>query len=204
MVKKAKKKAKQAKVVVLAKLKQVEAKASKLTPKQQRFCEEYILDLNATQAALRAGYSAKCIHNQGPANLLKPIIKTELQRLIAKRSKRTLITADNVVIELAKVAFSNIQDYLTICKDGEIFLKNFDDIEREKLAAVESINISTTMNKDDIREYTTTQFKLCSKLNALEKLGKHLGIYQKDNEQKAPITLIDIVARMCGNGSSTD
>ena len=127
-----------------------------LTDKQQKFCEEYIVDLNATQAALRAGYSAKCIHNQGPANLLKPIIRNEIERLKAERSERTGIKAEAVVNELAGIAFGKL----------------------------------------------TKKPSFSNKLTALDLLGKHLGIYELDNAQKAPITLIDIVARMCGNGNN--
>ena len=174
-------------------LKKLETKERPLTGKQQRFCEEYLVDLNATQAALRAGYSAKCINFQGPKNLVKPCIRNEIQRLKAERSERTQVKADAVVLELAKLAFSNIEDYLTVDEDGETKLKNFEGIKREVLAAVESIKISTTRNKDDSRTYTTTQFKLCSKLNALEQLGKHLGIYEADNAQKA-LNLVDILA----------
>lgn len=154
----------------------------KLTNKQLRFCEEYIVDLNATQAALRAGY--KCPNVKGCQTLVKVNVQNEIARLKAKRSRRTQITADNVVIELAKIAFSNIEDYLTVDEDGETRLKSFEGIEGATLAAIESIKISTTKNKNDSREYTTTQFKLHSKLNALEQLGKHLGIYDKDNAQR--------------------
>lgn len=164
-----------------------------LTTKQEKFCQEYMIDLNATQAAMRAGYCARTVNKTGPANLVKVGVQAEIQRLISKRSERTEITADKVVLELAKLAFSNIEDYLTVDEDGETRLKNFDDIERNVLAAVESIKISTMKNKDKSREYTTTQFKLCSKLNALEQLGKHLGIYKKDNEQKGQ-TIFDILA----------
>lgn len=182
---KAKRLSKQAKsnvpgLAVVDEVKGIDTKLPKLTDKQRLFCEEYILDLNATQAALRAGYCARTVNKSGPANLVKVGIQTEIQRLKAIRSKRTNIKADDVILELAKIGFSNIEDYLTVDEDGETHLKNFDDIKREVLAAVESIKISTTKNKDDSREYITTQFKLHSKLNALEQLGKHLGIYQKD------------------------
>ena len=160
-----------------------------LTDKQKRFCEEYIIDLNATQAALRAGYCAKTVNPQGSQNLAKLSIQQEIKRLKAERSERTQVKADDVVLELAKVAFSNIEDYLTVDEDGETRLKSFEDIERNVLAAIESIKISTTKNKDDSREYTTTQFKLHSKLNALEQLGKHLGVYGADNSQRGDKTI---------------
>lgn len=156
----------------------VTAPARSLTAKQQRFCEEYIVDLNATQAALRAGYSENNARFQGCENLTKPNIQTEIQKLKSKRSERVQIEADSVIKELVKLAFSNIEDFLEVLEGGEVTLKAFEVIEREKLAAIESIKINTTKNKDESREYTTTQFKLHSKLNALEQLGKHLGIYK--------------------------
>ena len=146
---------------------------------QDRFCNEYIIDLNATQAAIRAGYSKKSAKSKGSQLLTKINLQRKIQKLKFKRSDRTEIKADDVVLELAKVAFSNIEDYLIVDEDGETRLKSFEDIDRNVLAAIESIKISTTKNKDDSREYTTTQFKLCSKLNALEQLGKHLGIYRE-------------------------
>lgn len=173
--------------------KTIKSAKDKLNPRQQRFCEEYLIDLNATQAAIRAGYAAHSISKHTGQIVSCSGVQTEIARLKAERSERILVTADNVVIELARLAFSNIEDFLSIDKDGEVYLKNFDGIDREKLAAVESVKINTSVNKDDSRTYTTTQFKLCSKLNALEQLGKHLGIYQKDNIQKN-LTIIDIMA----------
>lgn len=169
-------------------------KTKGLTDKQQRFCQEYIIDLNATQAAIRANYDAKsvaCFQNIGTTNLSKPIVQAELSRLIAKREERTLVSADKVVLELAKLAFSNIEEYLTVDDNGDMYLKNFDSIERATLAAVESIKVSKVGNGKNTT--TITQFKLCSKLNALEQLGKHLGIYEKDNDQKR-LTIVDIMA----------
>jgi phage terminase small subunit len=65
----------------------------KLTPKQQAFCEEYLIDLNATQAAIRAGYSAKTANVIGPENLAKPCIAEKVQEAMRKRSKKTEINA---------------------------------------------------------------------------------------------------------------
>jgi len=132
--------------------------------------------------------------------LKRPKVAAYLQSLRDKATERTGITAAKVIKELAKIGFSNIEDYLTVDEDGETHLKNFDEIERATLAAIESIKISITNNKDESRTYTTTQFKLCSKLHALEQLGKHFGIYQKDNEQKAQ-TIFDILAIVGINGN---
>lgn len=70
---------------------------SKLTPKQERFCEEYLIDLNATQAAIRAGYSKKTAKQQGTENLAKPAIAAVIEQLKAERSRRTRIDADEVM-----------------------------------------------------------------------------------------------------------
>lgn len=70
---------------------------SKLTPKQEIFCKEYLIDLNATQAAIRAGYSQRSANNVGPDNLLKPIIQKRIAELMSEREQRTEITADWVL-----------------------------------------------------------------------------------------------------------
>ena len=82
---------------------------TKLTEKQKRFCEEYLTDLNATQAAIRAGYSQKTADRIGSENLKKLEIKNYLQNLMQERSERTGITSDNVLKELEKVAFSDTE-----------------------------------------------------------------------------------------------
>jgi phage terminase small subunit len=68
-----------------------------LTPKQQRFVQEYLIDLNATQAALRAGYSERTAKSIGQENLTKPAVKTAIQQAMQDRSKRTEITQDDVL-----------------------------------------------------------------------------------------------------------
>lgn len=70
---------------------------SKLTAKQQAFCEEYLIDLNATQAAIRAGYSAKTANVIGPENLAKPCINEYVSKLKAERSEKTKIDAAYVL-----------------------------------------------------------------------------------------------------------
>lgn len=78
----------------------------KLTDKQKRFCEEYLIDLNATQAALRAGYSKRTAYSIGDENLKKPEIQNYLSELMKKRSERTGIKADDIINELKSVAFT--------------------------------------------------------------------------------------------------
>lgn len=81
-----------------------------LTPKQQRFIEEYLVDLNATQAAVRAGYSEKTAEAIGHENLRKPQIQEKVSAAIRERAERTGITQERVVEELGKVAFQEASD----------------------------------------------------------------------------------------------
>ena len=80
-----------------------------LTDRQARFCEEYLIDLNATQAAIRAGYSEKTAREQAAQNLSKLNIQEKIAELKAERSKRTEITQDSVIQELAAVARAEVK-----------------------------------------------------------------------------------------------
>ena len=85
---------------------------AKLTEKQKRFVEEYLIDLNATQAAIRAGYSPNTAKDIGCENLAKPNIRACIDKEIAERSKRTGINQDRVIRELARLAFVNANDVI--------------------------------------------------------------------------------------------
>jgi phage terminase small subunit len=169
-----------------------------LTDKQRRFCQEYIVDLNATKAAIRAGYVANCARWTGCTNLTKPNIKHEIARLQAGIAERLEIQADDVVRELIKLAFSNIKNYLAIEGD-EVYFKDFSELTDAQAAAVESVKVTKKTikgknNDDDDVEVSAIQFKLHSKTNTLEQLGKHLGIYERDNLQRGSMTIMDIMA----------
>ena len=77
-----------------------------MTQKQKLFIEEYLIDLNATQAAIRAGYSPDTAQQIGSENLSKPVISTEISKAMAERSRRTGVSADRVVLELEKIGFA--------------------------------------------------------------------------------------------------
>lgn len=140
-----------------------------LSEKQKRFCAEYLIDLNATQAAIRAGYSINTADVIGCENLTKPNINKEISKAMAERSKRTGVNQDRVVLELAKIAFVDITDVV----DGEGKIK--DDASQDDLACIESIKYkrSSTSHGDSIER----EVKIASKLKSLELLGKHLGMW---------------------------
>lgn len=166
-----------------------------LTILQQRFADIYFTmkEPNQTQAYIQAGYKAKGKTAEQAASRVARNVKVRayLDGLRAKVTKKTEIDGAKVVTELGKIAFTNIKDYISIDEDGVIHFIPFDQIEEDKLAAIESIKVrvNVTTNRKEDKEYTstTTEFKLHSKLNSLEQLGKHFGIYEKDNDQSRPI-----------------
>ena len=143
---------------------------AKLTEKQQRFVDEYLIDLNATQAAIRAGYKVDNAYATGSENLRKPQIVEAIEKALAERSRRTGINQDRVVQELAKIAFVNITNIIN--NDCEIL----PDADEADLAAIESVKVKTIPTKSG-EVGIEREVKLSSKLKALELLGKHLGMW---------------------------
>lgn len=156
-----------------------------LNEKQARFCEEYIIDLNATKAAIRAGYSKKTAYSIGQENLKKPEIQEFLTQLRKTVSDKNGDLAQKVINELVKVGFSNVQDYIT---DGNI-IEDLSQIDKTQAAAVSSIKKSVTTfgTEENGGTKEVVEFKLWDKISALEKLGRHLGIFEADNKQRPPI-----------------
>jgi phage terminase small subunit len=159
-----------------------------LTPRQRRFCEEYLVDLNASAAARRAGYSADTARQIGAENLTKPDIQTEIQRQIEARSKRTEITADQVVTELGKIAFANMLNYMTIQDDGTAVV-DFSMVDRDQGAVMREVTIETYAEGrgDDARTVKRIKFALYDKKGALELLGRHFGLFTDKLEAKLEV-----------------
>lgn len=145
---------------------------AKLTPKQERFVEEYLIDLNATQAAIRAGYSPNTAKDIGCENLAKPNIRACIDKEMAERSKRTGINQDRVIRELARLAFVNANDVIDI---EEATLKS--GATEDDTAAIASVKVKTIPTKEG--EGVEREIKLTDKLKALELLGKHLGMFKE-------------------------
>ena len=142
---------------------------AKLTEKQQRFVEEYLIDLNATQAAIRAGYSAKTADVHGSRMLGNVKVQQAVAEAMAARSKRTGVNQDRVVLELAKLAFVKMTD--VVDSQGRIKATATDD----DLTCIESIKYKKSDN--EFGGSVEREVKISSKLKALELLGKHLGMW---------------------------
>ena len=164
-----------------------------MTKKQKRFVEEYLIDLNATQAAIRAGYSPDTAYSIGNENMKKPEIKAKIDKAMAERSKRTGVNADRVVRELAKIAFVNADDVI----DAETATLK-PDAAREDTAAIQSVKVKT-FGEDGLER----EIKMADKLKALELLGKHLGMFKDKVELSGTLEteknkLDDLIQQMRG------
>ena len=142
---------------------------AKLTEKQQRFVDEYLIDLNATQAAIRAGYSAKTACEQGARLLANVKVQGTIAEHMAERSKRTGVNQNRIVRELAKIAFVNLTDIVD--EEGRIRSNATD----EDLSCLESIKYKESSS--DTGDSVEREVKIASKLKALELLGKHVGMW---------------------------
>lgn len=237
---------------------QIDSSGSKpqlgLTLKQQRFVDEYLVDLNATQAAIRAGYSPDTAGAIGHENLKKPEIALALQEARRAQQERTGITADRVLREIALVAFADARELSQVVKGccrhcwGEGHKRQRTIGEMNAAMALWQKNGGTPADFDeeggigynphrpphpecpdclghghahvvigDTRNLTPAALALYagaketkygiemlthSKMAAVEMLNKHLGVYEKDNQQKAdPLAaLLARIATENGNG----
>lgn len=153
----------------------------KVTEKQNIFCNEYLIDLNATQAAIRAGYSPKTAYSIGSELLNNPVVRARIDTAMAARSARTGINADRVVRELAKVAFVNAPDVINM-KDATLR----EDASPDDTAVIASVKVKQTFGD---YEGIEREIKLADKLKALELLGKHLGMFTDKVEHSGGVTV---------------
>lgn len=147
-----------------------------LTEKQKRFVEEYLVDLNATQAAIRAGYSVKTAKSIGQENLTKPDIQAAIQEAKNNRSQRVEITQDRVLQEYARLAFFDPRKLF----DDEGKPLNISELDDDTAAALAGLDVLEEYeNADGCRIFVgyAKKYKLANKLAALDSLGKHLGLF---------------------------
>lgn len=156
-----------------------------LTAKQQRFVDEYLIDLNATQAAIRAGYSEKTARSISNENMTKPDIQAAIAKGMQARSGRTEITQDMVLRELAKIGFSDIRK---VVRWGETQVRMVDgeDDGPEDMVPYHGLALIDSTEIDDntagaIAEVSQgrdgLKVKLHDKKGALVDIGRHLGMF---------------------------
>lgn len=162
---------------------------SKLTAKQAKFVDEYMVDLNATQAAIRAGYSEKTARQTAAENLTKPNIQKVIARRREAASESAQITVDRVVREAARLALFDPRKLFNA--DGTP--KAIQDLDDDTAACIAGIDVMSMGSGDDIGQ--VMKYKLAPKGQAIETLMKHLGGYEKDNAQKAK-SLQELIAEV--------
>lgn len=153
-----------------------------MTKKQKRFVEEYLIDLNATQAAIRSGYSPDTAGSIGGENLKKPEISSAIAKAMAERSKRTGISQDRVIQELARIAFVNPQNVID-SEDASVR----EDATEDDLACIQSVKVKTMDGAKG--KSVEREVRLNDKMKALELLGKHLGMFKDKLEVDADMDL---------------
>ena len=225
-----------------------------LTDRQQRFVDEYMVDLNATQAAIRAGYSAHTANEQGARLLANVSVGLAVTHARSAQQERTQITADKWLVEVAHVAMADHRELVAVktgccrCCYGENnkYQRTIGEMNRDReawsekgknpaefdeaggigfnplLAPAEDcpacggdgqaravLKDTRYLSPMGVALYAgakQTQYgievKMHSKMDALEKLAKHLGVYEKDNAQKTdPLAaLLQRIASSNGNG----
>lgn len=142
-----------------------------LTPKQKLFVEEYLIDLNATQAAIRAGYSPNNADKIGSELLGKTRVSEAIKIAMAERSRRTGINQDRILAELAKIALVNPARVVNF---DEATIR--EDALPEDLAAVASVKVKRFPTKDG--EGIEREVKFHDKNKALDLAGRHLGMFK--------------------------
>lgn len=174
-----------------------------MTPKQETFVREYLIDLNATQAAIRAGYSAKTAYSIGQENLNKPEIAEMVQKAMDERSERTGISADRVLKELAKIGFSDIRKAVKWYSQANVAAVDMDGVEGEiedgslRFAVANQVELVSSNEIDDetaaaISEVSMTdkgglKVKLHDKRAALVDLGRHLKLFTDNVEHSGSV-----------------
>lgn len=148
-----------------------------LTPKQQRFVDEYLKDPNATAAAKRAGYSKKTAGFIGSENLKKPYIAAAIAKVQTERSLRTKIDADWVLERLVRLTETNIADFLVVPDGGGMPHFDLSDATPEQLAAIEALQLDTHREKgEDGGVIEKIKITLPGKLKTLKLIGKHVDV----------------------------
>jgi phage terminase small subunit len=163
---------------------------NELTPKQRAFVREYLIDLNATQAAIRAGYSEDTARAIGAENLTKPDIASAIEAAMKSRSERTDITADRVLKELAKIGFADIRKAV---KWQSAMITEEDNPDGGDIAVIKTVVTNTVqmVASDELDDETAAaiaevsqnatggvKIKLHDKRAALVDIGRHLGMFK--------------------------
>ena len=154
-------------------------------PRHEKFAQQVAKGKTADQAYIDAGYK----EHRGNASTLRgmPAICERIGELVDKAASKAEISIQMIVAELAKIGFSNILDYLEIQDEGT-FTTDFSKLTRDQAAAIQEITVDDIHegSGQNVRKTRRVKFKLSDKLNALEKLGRSLGMFKDKIEHSGP------------------
>jgi len=169
------------------------------------FVKEYLIDLNATQAALRAGYSPKTAKQTGTENLSKPIIQAEIQKHMNERVERVEITADRILQELGDIAFNDVNNVVYV--DTREYVSGWKVVQKEtedqpeikeplystaQMVVVKDLSQLTPLQRKSIASIKQgkegIEIKFHDKIKAAELLGKHMKMFADKVEHSGEIT----------------
>ncbi|MFB3855011.1 MAG: terminase small subunit [Vicinamibacterales bacterium] len=169
---------------------------ARLTPRQRRFVQEYVVDLNATAAATRSGYSTRAARAIGCENLTKPNIARAIKAALEARAARTAVTADRVLEELALLAFSSVEDY-QVTDAGEVVLAP--TARPGAMRALQSIKhrLTTRGRGDDAETVREVEIRLWDKPGPLRLAGQHLGLFIERHHVEADVSFSALVLAAC-------
>jgi len=169
---------------------------AKLTPKQERFVEEYLIDLNATAAAIRAGYSARSADKIGSQLLGNPRVSARLAERMAELSRRTGVTQERIIRELARIAFL---DPTNVVNADDATLRN--DAKADDRAAIAAIRVRQIETEHGVT--TEREIRFHDKNRALELLGKRFAMWVE--KQEVDLTgKVEIVDDIPKGGAASD
>jgi phage terminase small subunit len=165
--------------------------AEGLSDKQQRFADEYLIDGNATQAGIRAGYSPNGVEATASKLLRNPKVSLYLDKRRAALAKKHEITLDKIISELALIGFARLDQYVRITPDGDPTV-DLSKMTSEQSAAITEITIDEYMDGrgDDAREVKKVRIKLGEKRAALVDLGKHFGLGKDNGDEDGKMVVV--------------
>ena len=165
-----------------------------LTDKQEMFCREYLIDLNATQAAIRAGYSEKTANRTASENLSKPDIQSRIAELKEQRNDLVGINATYVLNRLVEIDQMDVIDILN--DDGSLKpIREWPKIWRTTLSGFDLSSTIMNMNEDSI-ETILKKIKWPDKVKNLELIGKHVDVnaFKERLDVNVNVTIADRIA----------
>lgn len=161
---------------------------TELSPIQLRFVDEYLVDLNATQAAIRAGYGEAGAHVQAHRLLSNVKVEAAIAQKRAELSKKTELTQERVLLELKRIAFSNMKDLAKWSDDIGVQFNDLGEMPDDVSAAISEISSDATHLKGGMI-LVKRRVKLHDKMKALDMIAKHLDLFKE-----SPKGVLGIVA----------